>query len=175
MPARRVLRCEPDGGPYRYLLEVQLADDPSAGRLAVMLKNPSTASAARSDPTVGKVEAWARRYGFGAVTYANLFALRATRPAVLNAHSYAHAVGAANDRAILEAAVRADLVVVAWGNPNGIAPEWYSRRVGEVLALLGGRGLHVVGPLTRLGYPRHGLRWNSAAALGSLTDVSSGC
>jgi hypothetical protein len=162
---RRVLRCEPDTGLYRYLLDVRLTDDPAARRLAVVLKNPSTASAVRSDPTVGKVETWARRQSIGAVSYVNLFALRATRPTALNAHPYAATVGAENDEYILGAATQADVVVVAWGNPNGIAPERYRRRIGEVLALLGGQRLHVVGPLTRLGYPRHGLLWNDGAAL----------
>jgi hypothetical protein len=160
-----VLRCEPDAGPYRYLLAVRLADVPVARRLTVVLKNPSTASAVRSDPTVGKVEAWARRQDFGIVTYVNLFALRATHPAALNAHPYGVAVGAANDGYIGHAAARADIVVAAWGNPNGIALDCYRRRIAEALALLRGYRLYVVGPLTDLGHPRHGLFWNGGAAL----------
>ena len=54
----------------------------------------------------------------------------------------------------------ADLVAVGWGNPNGIAPEVYDRRVAEVLALLRSSRPHQVGPPTRAGYPRHALLWN---------------
>lgn len=165
---RYVVRCiPPKYETYRYVLEVALVPGcpARAPRLTAILKNPSTASATGGDPTVGKVEAWARRQGFGAVTYVNLFALRATHPANLNAHAYDVAVGPANDAAILAAAAGADALVAAWGNPNGIRPAMYDRRIAEVLRLLQGRRLAVVGPLTTLGYPRHGLHWNGDAVL----------
>ncbi|HKZ70536.1 MAG TPA: hypothetical protein VJ020_10685 [Anaerolineales bacterium] len=49
----------------------------------------------------------------------------------------------------------------AWGNPNGIERERYDRRLGEVMKLLDGKQLSSVGGLTKLGHPRHGLRWNN--------------
>lgn len=163
---RQVLRCVPENDPrYRYVLEVGLEVAPHLGpRLCVILKNPSRASAFRSDPTVGKVEAWARRHGFVVVTYVNLFAVRATIPSHLNALSYAESVGAENNAHILDAATLAHMVIAGWGNPNGISPATYQQRVDEVLRLLAQRTLHIVGSLTRRGYPRHGLLWNGDPA-----------
>jgi hypothetical protein len=158
---RRVIRCLPkDSTHYRCWLEVKLAERGPA--LAVILKNPSTADAGRSDPTLGKVEAWARRQGFGAAIIVNLFARRSTEPAGLNRYRYAAAVGPENDAFIRKAARSAETVIAAWGNPNGIEREMYDQRVGEVMRLLRGRELGAVGGLTKRGYPRHGLRWSNA-------------
>lgn len=158
---RRVLRCVPPGfGPYRYVLEVALRED-EAPKLAVVMKNPSTATGERSDPTIGKVEAWARRHGYGSIICVNLFARRATNARQLNGQLYPVIVGPENDRYILEAAATADVLVAGWGKPNGIEPGRYDRRVAEVLRLLADHPLHVVGPLTQGGYPRHGLLWNT--------------
>jgi hypothetical protein len=155
---RQIVRCEPERfGKYRYVLEVRWGE---GERLAVILKNPSTASAERSDPTVGKVEAWARRHGYGTLTIVNLFALRSTDPVELNRHPYAVAVGPENDRYIREAIDDADTIIAAWGNPNGIERERYDRRIAEVLIILKSRPT-TIGPLTKLGYPRHGLMWNN--------------
>jgi hypothetical protein len=164
---RQVVRCVPETyGTHRYLLEVKLSDRPALNpRLAVILKNPSTASAVKSDPTIGKVEAWARRRNFASLLYVNLFAVRSTQPAPLNDWDYAYTVGPENDYYIREAAAQADTVVVAWGNSNGIDPRRYDRRIREVLALLAGYRLQVVGQPTRRGYPRHGLLWNNEPEL----------
>jgi len=163
-PFRRVLRCAPEEyGRHRYLLEIALAPA-SRPRLAVVLKNPSTASAERSDPTAGKVEAWARRAGFGALAIVNLFALRSPRPGRLNEVPYGEAVGKENDRWILRAARGADRIILAWGDPNGVERERYERRIREVMRLLKGKETGVVG-VTKKGYPRHGLGWNRGVTL----------
>lgn len=150
---------------YRYVLELHLSDRTDAPRLAVLMKNPSTASAERLDPTIGKVRAWAQRHGFARVSVVNLFALRATHPPALNAHPYAAIVGPENDHYIREAAAAADVVVAGWGNANGLNPERYARRIEEAMALLAPYPLHVVGAPTKLGHPRHGLLWNRNAEL----------
>jgi hypothetical protein len=153
-----VTRCLPASPRlYRYCLELRLSE--AGARLAVVLKNPSTATAERSDPTVGKVSAWARRRGFGSLAIVNLFGFRTAAPAVLNGQPYARAVGPENDAHILDAARWADVLVAAWGNPNGIRPGHYRRRIAEVAALLSAHPVQQVGPPTLLGYPRHGLRW----------------
>jgi hypothetical protein len=170
---RQVVRCLPsDSRLYRYWLEVQLAE--SRLKLAVILKNPSTASAGRSDPTMGKVEAWALRRGFGSVVVVNLFALRATEPAILNQHSYARAVGPKNDAYIRKAVDTAGVVVAAWGNPNGVERGRYDRRIAEVLQIVDTRRLKVVEPLTQLGYPRHGLHWNGVAVIKHYDELREG-
>jgi hypothetical protein len=155
---------------YRYCLELRLAE--RGPRLAIILKNPSIATAQKSDPTVGKVAAWARRNGFGQLLIVNLFAYRATQPAALNDLSPMRCVGPKNDAYLREAARWADILIAAWGNPNGIEPERYARRVGQVGVLLDGQALWRVGPLTALGHPRHGLWWNERMALAPF-DFSS--
>jgi hypothetical protein len=164
--SRRVIECLPEQPQrYRYRLHVALGEGPA---LTVVLKNPSHADAVRRDPTVGKVEAWARRRGFGSVVYVNLFAYRSPEPRTLNRLPYEVAVGPDNDATLLAAGMAAALLVAAWGNPNGIEPHRYARRVAEVTALLSQAATPawcVVGGWTRLGYPRHGLHWNGEAAL----------
>ena len=162
-PLRELMRCVPqDYQIYRYILEVRLVA--TGPRLTVVLKNPSTASATRSDPTIGKVESWARQAGFGSVAYVNLFALRATKAIALNQYEYVYTIGPENDLYIRQAVEAADTVVAAWGNPNGILPERYNQRIGEVLSLLDSQSdltrLQIVGNRTQQGHPRHGLLWN---------------
>jgi hypothetical protein len=74
-------------------------------------------------------------------------------------------VGPDNDRYIRHALVGVDTIIAGWGNPNGIAPDLYTRRVAEVLALLPEVPVFVVGTLTRQGHPRHALLWNSGLEL----------
>lgn len=163
---RHVLSCEPaQATQYRYLLSVQVGVGPA---LTVILKNPSRADATRRDPTVGKVEAWAKRQGFGAVTYLNLFAYRSPDPAALNLIPYAEAVGPENDATIHHVLCTAQVVAVGWGNPNGINPLRYQQRIDEVLSLLRQhwrQPIAIVGALTQAGHPRHGLHWQSTLPL----------
>ncbi len=162
---RELTECAPRKyGRYRYFLEVRISEN-RPRTLAVVLKNPSTASADRSDPTVGKVEAWARKNRFGHIRYVNLFALRSPYPEELNARPYRVMVGRENDTWIKESLKGADLVLAAWGNPNGIDPQKYESRIAEVLLLLEGVRVCVLGPPTKLGYPRHGLMWNGELEL----------
>lgn len=174
-PIRRVVDCQPSTPDrYRYILRVRLGAGPA---LTVIQKNPSLADSTRRDPTVAKVEAWARRHGYGLVTYLNLFACRSPHPAALNEFSYEEAVGPHNDAAIQAALQPESLLIAAWGNPNGIDPSLYARRITEVLALLKvntDRPLHVVGGWTKAGHPRHGLHWNGAVVLREWREGSRG-
>ncbi|MDE0341493.1 MAG: DUF1643 domain-containing protein [Nitrospinae bacterium] len=157
---REVTECAPWAyRRYRYFLEVRIADGLTR-TLTVILKNPSTASAERSDPTVGKVEAWARRNEFCRVRYVNLFAFRSPYPRELNIHPYRVMVGRESDAWIERSLEGADVVVAAWGNPNGIDPKKYERRISEVSRLLESVRVRALGPPTSLGHPRHGLMWN---------------
>lgn len=165
-PNRQVVTCLlPPPGIYRYLLCVQIGSGPT---LAVIQKNPSLADAERCDPTVGKVEAWARRQGFGTVHYLNLFAYRSPQPTCLNGLAYAEAVGPDNDATLCKVIQSEATIVLGWGNPNGIAPDRYRQRIDEVLALLYTHArspLYQVGVRTQANHPRHGLHWNGDAPL----------
>jgi hypothetical protein len=75
--------------------------------------NPSTADEIRDDPTIRRCAGYARRWGYGALCMTNLFAYRATKPALLKAH--ARPIGADNDIWLAQLAESAALIVAAWG------------------------------------------------------------
>ena len=103
------------------------------------------------DPTVRRCVGFAVSWGFGSLEVTNLFAFRATDPAVLVAQ--VEPVGEGNDRAIRDAAAAADQVVVAWGMRGS-----HRGRDDEVHALLQGMGVRpMVLGLTRDGHPAHPL------------------
>jgi hypothetical protein len=136
---------------HRYLLtRVWDADKPAT---TWIMLNPSTADAFVLDPTVRRCIGFARRWGFGAVRVANLFALRSTDPSALYTHP--EPIGEHNDRAILDACEgERTCVIAAWGV--------HGRRCGNraltVVALLHevGRTIHCLGT-TKDGDPRHPL------------------
>ncbi|RMD96510.1 MAG: DUF1643 domain-containing protein [Calditrichaeota bacterium] len=160
-PFRRVIGCIPaKPQAYRYLLEIQLVGVPERCKPGVVImKNPSTADSFKSDPTIGKVESWARSSGFTHLQILNLFARRATHPGDLNLVRMGTAKGRENDRMIQSVCGTASTIILAWGNPNGITQERYDQRIAEVLRILRHKPLYCVGPPTQLGYPRHGLHW----------------
>jgi hypothetical protein len=134
-------------GRYRFTLTRRWAAD--GGTVAFVLLNPSTADARCEDPTIRRCMGLARSWGYGGIEVVNLFAWRATRPRDLR--GAAHPESAGNERAVLRAARRADLIVVAWGNHGawraaGAAMLGRLRRARLSLACLG---------WTRLGQPRH--------------------
>jgi hypothetical protein len=127
---------------YRYRLGITWkATDP---RLCFLMLNPSTADEIANDPTVERCERRARAQGFGGVDILNLFALRSTDPRALYTHP--DPIGPDNDAAILAVALRADVVVCAWGNHG----------------LFRDRGLAVRAMLARAGIVAHALRITNA-------------
>ncbi|MDO6459345.1 DUF1643 domain-containing protein [Granulosicoccaceae sp. 1_MG-2023] len=97
---------------YRYAL--QRCWDEQLPSLLIIGLNPSTADAQRNDPTIRRCIGFARDWGFGRLTVANLFAYRATLPSDLKAA--ADPVGPRNNHWLRKLAREADLVVAAWGN-----------------------------------------------------------
>jgi len=135
----------------RYRYRLTRTWDPSGPRVNFLMLNPSTADAQVLDPTVRRCVGFARSWGFGAVEVTNLFALRATDPRALEAH--ADPVGADNDRAIVDAARRADRVVVAWGTRGVLGG-----RAADVAGLIEGLGVRPLAlRVTRTGHPGHPL------------------
>jgi hypothetical protein len=139
---------------WRYSLVRQLEIAPIRRVLFVML-NPSTADETKPDPTITRCGGFARSWGFPWFDVANLFAWRSTEPrALLDVED---PVGAENDRAILELAIAAELIVCAWGTHlflKRILPD----RAAHVLRMLRRRGreLHHLG-LNKDGAPKHPL------------------
>jgi len=96
---------------YRYTLK--RVWDAEAPVCAFVLLNPSTADETANDPTITRCIGFARRWGFGTLVCANIFALRSTYPKDLRLVD--DPVGPGNDRAIRRIIKSADLVVAAWG------------------------------------------------------------
>lgn len=135
-------------GRYRYLLTRWWAPGPAA--LFVML-NPSTADGTTKDSTIRRCAGFARSWGCGSLRVVNLYALRATNPAVL--WTVADPVGPDNDHHVREqthAATRAGTpLIAAWG--VNARPD----RVAALLELLPDvANLSALG-VTKNGSPRH--------------------
>jgi hypothetical protein len=75
--------------------------------------NPSTADETIDDPTIRRCVIFAKDWGYGALCMTNLFAFRATDPAIMKAHP--EPVGESNDGTLEELALSTVVVVAAWG------------------------------------------------------------
>ena len=148
---------EAEGRRYRYWLHRELAAEGKDGLVFVLL-NPSTADALEDDPTIRRCVGFGKRWGFRELTVVNLFALRATSPAVLRQHGAA-AIGSRNDDALRWArnAPRTRTVVAGWGN-HGMHLERDLAAMAIVRPLMALR-------TTKLGCPAHPLYLPSSAEL----------
>lgn len=99
---------------FRYLLTHEWAAllQPTRPVLWIGL-NPSTADENDLDPTLRRIRAFSEAMGCNAFVMANLFAFRATDPAVMMQAE--DPVGPDNDLLVLEAAVKAERIVACWG------------------------------------------------------------
>lgn len=93
---------------YRFELTRRWNDGPL---LEFIMLNPSTADESVDDPTIRRCVGFAKRWGYGAIVVRNLFAWRATNPAVLA--NIDDPVGADNREYL--ARTDADCTIVAWG------------------------------------------------------------
>lgn len=82
-------------------------------RLLFILLNPSTADEKKDDPTNRRGIDFAIQWGFGAVVFVNLFAIRSPDPLVIP--KVKDPVGPDNDLYIAREAYRTNLIVCAWG------------------------------------------------------------
>lgn len=98
-------------GTYRYSLWRGACH--SSGMVNWILLNPSTAGETVNDPTVRRLIAYTKDWGYGDLVLTNLFALRSTDPGALKDHP--DPIGPDNDRYIIEYARKACVVVCAWG------------------------------------------------------------
>ena len=112
-------------GEYRYMLHRCVHDGnacpPLSRRVLWVMLNPSTADDTTDDATIRKVKGFTKRWGFDELAVVNLFALRATDPALLW-HSLLNGddvIGARNDAVIAEEARKASMIVCAWGSLQG--------------------------------------------------------
>lgn len=133
---------------YRYTLTRSWdADKPMA--LFVML-NPSTADAAKDDPTIRRCISFAKSWGMGGLVVVNLFAFRATDPAELLTAD--DAIGSDNNGWIRTALQMCrGPIVAAWGTHKAIG-----KRADAVRKLIGHRDVMCLAK-SKGGHPRHPL------------------
>jgi hypothetical protein len=151
-------------GKYRYRLERETGIvGPTA---AVIMVNPSTATASRDDHTIRKLNGFARCFRIGRFVVGNKFALIATD--IRDLRAAADPVGPENDAHIERILRDADVHIVAWGPLSKLPPSLRGRwrdvariadRVGCELMCLGtARDSHPRHPLM-LGYDTPLIPW----------------
>jgi hypothetical protein len=118
-----ISRC----GKYRY--ELRRTWDESKPPVLFICLNPSTADHQREDNTSRVCIKYARRWDYGGLIIANLFAYRATDPTRLK--EVDDPVGPENDRHLRDLIKEVSLTVCAWSN-DGV----YMNRNRTVLSLL---------------------------------------
>lgn len=115
-----------------YRLELGRQWDANLPVLAGIGLNPSTAGA-ENDPTVLRLIAFARAWGYGSLMLGNLYAFRSPHPKALT--HVADPVGSQNDM-ILQRITRGRCLFVMWGAT--IVPKlWVRERARRVLELVG--------------------------------------
>jgi len=112
-----------DDGVYRYRLW-RVLDDSSTRTMTFVMLNPSTADTERNDPTIRRCIGFARREGCNRLDVVNLYAYRATNPAVLlqAAEDGLDVVGPDNEAHWADVLPGAAVVVVAWGSYARLLP-----------------------------------------------------
>lgn len=83
------------------------------GQVMFLMLNPSTADEFNNDPTIRRCIGFAKAWGYGRLVVCNIFAYRATDPAVMK--RAADPVGPGNDQAISDCYWESDIAVAAWG------------------------------------------------------------
>lgn len=140
--AARISEC----GRYRYTLGRSWGR--GRGMLLWVMLNPSTADANADDPTIRRCVDFSKRWGYAEMVVVNLFAYRSSNPGALTGVC-GGAVGADNDRTIIEVGLRARDTVAAWGNHGGL--------MGRDLAVLPDLESPKCLGVTKGGFPCHPL------------------
>lgn len=139
-------------GTYRYSLTRSW--DESQLRVLWVMCNPSTADADQDDQTLRACQDFTRRWGYGSLTVANLFALRSPHPDRLRQHP--DPIGPSNDAVLAAAFADVDryaLVIAAWGDHGaymhrGLIVHRMAERVDRLMHALA---------FSKVGRPRHPL------------------
>jgi len=113
--------------------------------------NPSTADETNDDATLIRCINFAKSWGYGGVSMANLFAFRTTDPEDMKAVK--DPIGLNNDDWLIKLANEAELVIGAWGD-NGS----FLNRSNQILDLI--PNLHYL-KLNKSGEPAHPLYLSS--------------
>jgi hypothetical protein len=150
-------------GQYRWWLRRWWRAGPC---VAWIMLNPSTADAAKNDPTLHQVVHFTRAWGYSGLVVVNLYPIRTPSPAACLrwakmsrgeddlAAAATHALHR-NRQVILDQVAGADLVVAAWG--SGVYDRVHIRGIeAAVREAMGSAGLHCLG-ISATGHPKHPL------------------
>ncbi|WP_366296463.1 DUF1643 domain-containing protein [Paenibacillus sp. AN1007] len=117
---------------YRYLLTREW--DVNLPKLLYIMLNPSIAN----------------KFQYGSLEIVNLYSLISTDPEGLK-KSLIDPIGSENDKHIREAALRADRVIVAWGEKH-----FFNKRDKQVIELLRSEEIELFClKMAKTGHPRH--------------------
>nr|WP_304654896.1 DUF1643 domain-containing protein [Sporolactobacillus sp. STSJ-5] len=139
-----------DSKKYRYALGCDW--DTSKPKVMFVMLNPSIASLEGCDPTVLRCTNFARTWGYGGISIANLFAYISTNPQELTESD--DCIGYDCDHYLLKLAQKSEKIILSWGQSFTKPIFW--RRVKEVRNLLNGYTLYCL-EVTKDGIPRHPL------------------
>ena len=114
----------------RYRYELSETWDDTQPLVMFLLMNPSVAGLEFADPTLIKTGKYARAWGYGGQLIGNVHAYRITESKRLVEAD--DPVGPENDAALLSMAMRAEMVVLAYGKP----PKSLRNRAPAVIQLL---------------------------------------
>lgn len=115
------------------------------------LTNPSDASEKVDDPTLRKVQSYARLWGYGSVTVVNGFSWCSSNPRALSTREESVATRESNFQFIVEAARTCSLFICGWGRYGLV-----DSRCFEVLQALREYDLYAM-RLIQCGQPEHPL------------------
>lgn len=120
----------------RYRYKLWRTWDAELPAINFMMLNPSTATELVDDPTITRCTRRAEQLGYGRLIVTNIFALRSTDPRGLKQCDEQGGCciehePALNDYAISQAALTADMIVLAWGVHGS-----YRSRGGDVRLML---------------------------------------
>lgn len=175
------ITCQGANG-YRFLLSIPFNGIFPKDQLAVIMKNPSSASEATCDQTISKVCNTAYYNGYSGVVILNLFPFRATEaPQVQRfyANKYYQPIMKANLKIIQKTCFNRD-VVFAWGKDSIKGrrqyPKNYDHAIMAITSTVVSNTYYAVRCRCKnrgcsssrhhlIRYPLHGLAWSNNAAL----------
>ena len=141
---------------YRYAIWRNWNE--SIPRALIIGLNPSTADENNDDPTILRCMRFAKSWGYGGVSVANLFAYCASNPREML--KVVDPIGIDNDQILFNLAKDAGLIVAAWGNKGSFMgrSDYIARSLQNLMCL----------KINKSGEPAHPLYLKSSSELISL-------
>ena len=134
---------------YRYTLTFDFTTDnlfPNLStrtkKLAIVLKNPSSADEKKADQTINRVQQYVFEHfkDVKTVTILNLFAFRGTDASDVEKNrlenNLDYVVGEFNDQYILDNINKCEYIIFAWGGKSAINKKAYDERIDNLMNLL---------------------------------------